>query len=857
MTGPSLIIRLIRACLDRPGRVLLCFLAVTACALAALPGLRLETDGRALFNSRHPELAFQREVDQEYGLSDFTAVGLSEEGSDSIFTPEALNWILHFSRRVQQLDGVKGDQVRSLATVQIASTDDGGNLHFAPPLDAEVLSTAQGQAIRAPVERSGLFRGTLVSLRGRSAAVYVPLEPGTQRDRVFHQIESLANQELNSSDAGGRRLKTYLLGPAAAESLLGQHILSDLAVILPASMLLVGLLLWLWFRQPAIAIIGLAEVAAMEIWSLGLMSAFHKPMSLVTVVMPVVLAVFCVADTIHIGQRFNEKCKLMTGSSRRAAMDAALGEVLKPVVFASLTAFAGFLSFIFSPIPPVRDLGVFTAFGIGCDLAVSLFVIPPLLLASRFGGSENRWAAYRVVERFLGKLTGLVAAQPLVVIFGFILTTSVLGAGAARVSVQDSWIDNFSRKSQLVAANNWFNREFYGADVLNVLIDSGSQGGAFDPDFLQKAGRLEAELNMSQGGGGVVGLVDQLRTVARALHMSDTVPPSKDEARRWYLKYKAATAGLGSDPFINAQGSELNLWVFVNHANYAKTAAIMSYVRMRMGAGSRIRFAGNAYQGYLLIDSITRNLRTSLLASLAMTFGLVTLMLRSLKMAVLAVLPVSLAVLWNFGVMGWMGVPLGVATSTFSAIALGMGVDFSLHWMARFRLARQQQQRVRRGTSELSNQSQHAEEYSPESGDADWLGPAESSNEEAVSYVPLKGPDLTSASADPSVPARFAGTKLVSQDTALSAECGLGEALRLTGARTGGAILLNAAVLIVGFGIMMLSAVPPNQRLGLLMCANLLASATASLLLLPALVAEFTKQESAGFLEVFDVRESA
>ncbi|HUK91349.1 MAG TPA: MMPL family transporter, partial [Blastocatellia bacterium] len=588
----------------------------------------------------------------------------------------------------------------------------------------------------------------------------------------------------------------------------------------------------------------LAEVAAMEIWSLGLMTAFHKPISLVTVVMPVVLAVFCVADTIHIGQRFNEKCKLMTGSSRRAAMDAALAEVLKPVVFASLTAFAGFLSFVFSPIPPVRDLGVFTAFGIGCDLAVSLFVIPPLLLASRFGGAESRWAAYRAVERFLGKVTVLVAEQPLIVVFLFILTTSLLGAGVARVTVQDSWIDNFSPKSQLVAADNWFNREFYGADLLNVLIDSGTEGGAFDPDFLQKAGRLGVELGMSSGGGGAVGLVDQLRTVARALRMSDTDVPSKDDARQWYLKYKAATSAVGSapggpNPFINATGSEINLWVFVNHANYARTANIMKFVRMRMGDGPRIRYAGNAYRGYLLIDSITKNLRTSLLASLAMTFGLVILMLRSLKMAVLAVLPVSLAVLWNFGVMGWLGVPLGVATSTFSAIALGMGVDFSLHWMARFRLARQQQHPQQSSTPQPSPHQTAPQQLSaPQPPKQEGSPPQPSPPDTGVAPIEVEVQSQDVARTRPGWTPSWT------------------EAFRVTGARTGGAILLNAAVLIIGFGIMMLSRVPPNQRLGLLMCANLLASATASLLLLPALVAGFIKEQSAGGLDVFDVRES-
>src|SRR5262249_1455838 len=490
--------------------------------------------------------------------------------------------------------------------------------------------------------------------------------------------------------------------------------------------------------------------------------------------------------TIHIGQRFSEKCTVISeagraGAGRRAAMIAALDEVLKPVVFASLTAFAGFLSFVFSPLPPVRDLGLFTAFGIGCDLAVSLFVIPPFLLRSEFGSPGNKRAAYRLVEHALGKVTVIAAAQPLATMFLFIVVTTALGAGAARIAVQDSWIDNFNAASRLVAADRWFNSEFFGSDVLNILIDSRAEGGVFDPDFLLEVGRLEALLNRSSGGGGAVGLVDRLRALGRAMRLEDIIPTSKDEARRWYQQYKTATSGLGVDVFVNPQGSEVNLWVFLNHGNYSKTAAVIDFVPRTLasskGHASQIRYSGNAYRGYLLVDAITRNLRTSLLASLGMTFLLVLAMLRSIKVACLAVLPVSLAVLWNFGAMGWLGIPLGVATSTFSAIALGMGVDFALHWMARFRLSQDQ-------------------------------------------------------------------------------ERGWRQALRVTGARTGGAILLNAAVLIVGFGIMVVSRVPPNQRLGFLMCANLLACATASLVLLPALVTVLVRRESVEGVGVFSVGES-
>src|SRR5262245_53030799 len=213
-----MVTRMIHACLDHPGRVLFCFVVITGCWLMALRRLNLETDGRALFDPNHPDLLAQGEIDRTYGGSDFTVAGLSQEDGGSIFTPEALNWLLHFTRKVQTLDGVRADEVRSLATTPTVS-ESGASLRIAPPINGEVLSKGQADHIRSSVEDDTAFRGTLVSLDGRAAAVYVPMEPGYKRELVLHQIEKLADDELNSQTAQSGRLRTYVLGPAAAESL--------------------------------------------------------------------------------------------------------------------------------------------------------------------------------------------------------------------------------------------------------------------------------------------------------------------------------------------------------------------------------------------------------------------------------------------------------------------------------------------------------------------------------------------------------------------------------------------------------------------------------------------------------------
>jgi len=77
----------------------------------------------------------------------------------------------------------------------------------------------------------------------------------------------------------------------------------------------------------------------------------------------------------------------------------------------------------------------------------------------------------------------------------------------------------------------------------------------------------------------------------------------------------------------------------------------------------------------------------SLLGSLVGILIVSVLLGGSIRWGVFCVLPVAAAVLVNFAAMGFFGVPLGVATSMFSGMTLGIGVDYAIHVMQRYRLA--------------------------------------------------------------------------------------------------------------------------------------------------------------------------
>lgn len=751
MTAPG---RWARLPLARPRLTVAAALLLSCAWLPALTRLRLETDGRDLFAPDHPAVAFQKTVDDTFASSDFLVVGVEAAPGGELFSPAPLNAVLRLTRRISALPGVRAEEVRSLAT-EPAAERSGGLLRLAPPLVETVRGPGQAAGVRAAALREPAFRGVLLSADGRSTAIYVPLERGADRHALVGQVAGLIDEEW-ARDPGLRGCRAHLVGPAAAESKLGDHVLTDLARLLPLALGVVALTLWSWFRRAPLVLVGLGEGVTVVLATLGLMGLLDKPLSLVTVVIPVILSTYCVADTIHVAQCFGAHCRTGQGS-RRQAMERTLDEVLSPVLFTSLTTAAGFLSFALSPIPPLRDFGLFSAFGVVFALAVSVFVVPSGLLLSGVGEGRRERADHPKISLGLERLGAAAAGSPWRVLALAALATAAIGAGAARLRIQDSWVRNFDAASPLVVSDRWFNRSFHGSNVLNVVIRPAG-GRVHDPAFLGELERLQARLAAMPEVGGGLSLADPLRTVSRALEGTGRLPRDERESHEWSLLHRMAGGARSLDPYLDAGETAASLWVFLNRADSARTAAVMREVDRfdwRLPGEPDVRLAGDAWLGHLLVDSIARSQRSSALAALAATFLMVLWMLRSFSSAALAVLPVALSVLWNFGLMGWIGLPLGVATSTFCAIAFGIGVDFAIHWIARLRLG------LARGL--------------------EWE-----------------------------------------------------EAIRFTGASTGGAILLQGAVVLLGFAVLLASSVPPNRHLAFVLSVNLAASLAASLVLLPA-----------------------
>lgn len=683
-----------------------------ALVLLATPGifrLELRTDGRALVPPDDPVVKLDAKVREHFGLRDPIVVLLETSHPDGVFNTATLRRLEALTESLAALPEIGAENVISLATERRDRVYP-GTLSLMPYLDPFPESPELMALLRSDVDAARILTGTLVSTDRKALAVMVgvpgvPLDGSGWFDRaaLYRSILSTVARFETKTD------RIVVAGSPVAESLLGSHILGDLQLLIPLALLVITLVFWIGCGRLAAAFVALLKVAACLLWTFGLMGWLGYPVYLTTAILPVILTTICLADEIHILWHYQrwlaspEESGVHPGAVRKT-----LQQMARPVVLASLTTAIGFFSFLTSSLASVRTFGLFAGLGVLFCVLWSLTAVPAMLALVPPGWIRRRRPfAPPSQGRFFRSLSPLLHHR-FATLAGLALVSLALAVGIGRLYVQDSWIDGFSPGSRFRKATARVDQQLLGSHILLVHLtlsppaekipDIGfRKGPLLAPEALSAIGALEDFARAQPGVGGVLGPYSQLATVSYL-----------------FLQGRRGTFGVSDDPrrvdqaikiFDLARGAKRRrevidddlrravVSIYLKNANYRQTAALFAALRAYerrhlLPQGTRIDFAGDVAVSEAMIPAIVKTQISSLSLALLGAFLTISILSRSLVVGVGVLFPSAVAILWTLGLMGWMGIPLGVATSMFCAITLGIGDDYAIHFIERFRAAR-------------------------------------------------------------------------------------------------------------------------------------------------------------------------
>ena len=728
------------------------------------------------------------EIRGHFGLRDPIVVLVETDHPDGIYNLDTLTRVQRLSEALASLEGVGSHDVTSLATERRDRVYT-GTLEFRPYLDPLPDSPELMATLRSDVEAAEILTGTLISADARAVSILVKVPQGQRGDssrRIDFYTQVLEATRLFETETD----RILVVGAPVAEALLGLHIFEDLSLLLPLALAVIALAVLIGCRRLWGVALAFIEVGACLVATFGLMGWLGFPVYLTTAVLPVILTSVGLADEIHIFWHYQRILARDDGIPAAPAVVATMKDMSRPLVLSSLTTSLAFLSFLASPIAAVASFGLFAAFGTLFCMVWSLTVIPAclaLIPAEKMRRPPSR------SDRLPWLVAPLSTPRRTLAVLGVL--SLILALGISRLDVQDSWVAAFAEDSDFRQATARANDLLYGTHLLLAhlsfgsieSLESSSPSGSsakaplqeplkkppkkplYSPPILEAIGELEDFVRGRPEVGGVLGTYSHLTTVAYLWQGrregSRRIPQDPGRVEKVIDRFDQGRGEHRRREVIDDAGQRTIVTIFLEEANYRDTAVLMTAIRVWVDEhlaphGARLDFAGDVAVSQAMIPAIVRTQVSSLLLAMAGALTVLCLIYRSFLTGLLVMLPTCFAVLWVFGLMGWLGIPLGVATSMFCAITLGIGVDYGIHLVERLRRHREAGQ-----------------------------------EEPVLRAVEEAGPAITA----------------------------------------------DALAISLGFGLLVVSQVPANARLGALVAVALLAAAVLTLAGLASLLTVFTR----------------
>ena len=689
---PSLAHRCFRRITGRPLLVLALGLTGLVVAASGLGNLSKETSVDAFIPSDHPSVLARDRATEVFGLRDPIAVALTTETPNGAWTQENLDLLRELHHAIAALDNVRDDRVTSLVSESQIRGDEQA-LHVDPILDDDLSSAEAVRTARERTRSMPPLLGTLVAEDGSALMIVAELHDPALAADTYEQVVALCRP----FEGPGRSL--HVAGQGALSGYLSRYIDRDARTMLPLVLAVIWCLLFLAFYRLGALLAPLVVIIAAAAGSLGLMAWAGVPYYAITSALPVVVMAIAVADSIHILTAYFEHRARDPKASVRDAVVAAMVEMWRPVTLTTVTTIAGFSGLAAASImPPIRHFGVFAAVGVAIAWLFSMTVLPALLTLLRLplphrlkGGSANSSLGRR--------LTGLALAvhrRPALAGSALAALAFVAVTGASQLRVDRNQVQNFQQGEPIRQAHVALNRDFAGTSYLDVMVETGEAEGALAPEVLARVVELQGFLEGQPHVQKTLAITDTLALLHDALDptVADpnrrSLPTSHEAIAQYLLLYEISGDADDLAEEIDTDRQALLVRAYLNTSLFSEQRRVVEATEIFLAqqpwpTGVQATLTGRVHVDYHWMTRLER----SHVRSIAVSLLLVTLtsawLFRSLRLGLLAALPVLLAALTVYGVMGFAGVFLEPATSMFAAIAIGVGIDFSIHLIDRLR----------------------------------------------------------------------------------------------------------------------------------------------------------------------------
>jgi len=471
-----------------------------------------------------------------------------------------------------------------------------------------------------------------------------------------------------------------------------RNIKSDLKLLIPLSMFLMIFMLYISFREWKGVFMPFLIVTMSIILSFGLMALLGWQISLISVLLPILLIAIANNYGIHMIARYQELVRAAESVTLIDISKQIYTDLKRPIIITGLTTIGGILGLLTHTMIPAAQLGVLAALGIGMAMVLSIWFLPAMLSffkrpAYTFKIKQRKVA---LADLWLNRFSRWVAFHPKRIIF----LSSVIGAigvlGIFFIEVDTNIESYFTGKSEVHRSTELINQKFGGSQFISILFS----GDVLLPEVFHRMEEYEKKITDDPAVGNVNSPVTLLKELSKGFYNRDEdgynqIPSSADEAYQFLEVYTMGGNEETVEQFIDYDYQYARMIISLKDGSNSAAKKLLTKLQDMTGNDPNVEFiTGASLTKIALADMVVRGQIKSLALAMVVIFMLLSLVFRSLQAGLLSSVPLSIAIMVLFGLMGIFGIEMDMATALSSSIMIGVGVDYTIHFLWRFKKER-------------------------------------------------------------------------------------------------------------------------------------------------------------------------
>jgi predicted RND superfamily exporter protein len=602
--------------------------------------------------------------------------------ADDVFAPNVLARVDALSRALAAIDGVAS--VDSLTATALPYAESGGLRH--KRLRADDLTNTQAiEQLRSVALANPLVTGQLVAADARAATIVVALAPVLEGDRGRDdraaRIEQIADGERSADVA------IHVTGGLVVQNALRDAIVRQLRWTAPVIAVVLASLLALAFGSVRALLVPFVTISIALLWTGATASLVGYSLNLVTILVPPLLVTMGLAYSAHVLSDYETLVREGAELDPIERIATLLDNVGGPILVTGATTIVALLALLVNEQGQIRDFAVLSAVGVGWLVVLTLLFVPAALGLAGARNFPRLGHDARVFERAAIRIGRFDRERRPLILATAALAFAIAVALSTRIAVGDTFVGVFAPESHVRSDFAAANTAMGGVTPLDIVIE-GTADSWTDPFLLEHLDRLTRWLKDQPEVGASVSLVDHVRMLARHLGGDEAarVPASRDVVRE--LMFFGESALLQSVVDANRSSTRIALRLRVDD-----TAAIAGFIGRLdrqlavLPSGLTTYLTGDAVRMTQSVATATRGQLQSVALTLVLVVAALSIQFMSLRIGLLTSIPTILQIALYFGTLGASGISLNATTTLVECLVLGLAVDDTIHYLARFSAA--------------------------------------------------------------------------------------------------------------------------------------------------------------------------